>query len=160
MTFVEEEGSDRAEEGPVSAAVAAEDDSSLDGEERSVSSTSAVWISLKLVTAAVLCFQAFSMHQQRASLIVENENHVHSHRRLEEEADGLDINLPPEAKASPISSYLTKLYKDLAKREKLFADTPPEEVKYWFEYTDPLQVSLIFIDNIHRGGVRILKQKA
>lgn len=31
--------------------------------------------------------------------------------------------------------------KDLAEREKLWAETPPEEVKYWFEYTGPLQVS-------------------
>jgi len=29
--------------------------------------------------------------------------------------------------------------KDLAEREKLWAETPPEEVKYWFEYTGPLQ---------------------
>lgn len=28
---------------------------------------------------------------------------------------------------------------DLAARKKLFDETPPEEVKYWFEYTGPLQ---------------------
>jgi hypothetical protein len=33
------------------------------------------------------------------------------------------------------------LFKDLAARKKLFDDTPPEEVKYWFEYAGPLQVS-------------------
>jgi len=33
------------------------------------------------------------------------------------------------------------LMEDLAARKKLFDETPPEEVKYWFEYTGPLQVS-------------------
>ena len=40
-----------------------------------------------------------------------------------------------------IPSYMKTLNEDLEARKKLFADTPPEEVKYWFEYTGPLQVS-------------------
>lgn len=39
-----------------------------------------------------------------------------------------------------IPSYMKELMDDLKKRQKLFDDTPPEEVKYWFEYTGPLQV--------------------
>jgi hypothetical protein len=37
--------------------------------------------------------------------------------------------------------YMEGLMKDLRERQKLFEETPPEEVKYWFEYTGPLQVS-------------------
>ena len=41
-----------------------------------------------------------------------------------------------------IPSYMDPLMKDLRERKKLFEDTPPEEVKYWFEYAGPLQVCL------------------
>jgi len=36
-------------------------------------------------------------------------------------------------------SYMNDLQKELKGRKKLFDDTPPEEVKYWFEYTGELQ---------------------
>jgi hypothetical protein len=39
-----------------------------------------------------------------------------------------------------IPAYMDGLMKDLKARKKLFEETPPEEVKYWFEYTGPLQV--------------------
>lgn len=32
------------------------------------------------------------------------------------------------------------LMEDLKARKKLMEETPPEEVKYWFEYTGPLKV--------------------
>ena len=41
-----------------------------------------------------------------------------------------------------IPKYMEPLMKELRERKKLFDDTPPEEIKYWFEYTGPLQVSL------------------
>ena len=48
-------------------------------------------------------------------------------------------------------SYMKELMKDLEARTKLMTETPPEEVKYWFEYTGPLQVcvlsSLSFFNN-------------
>ena len=31
---------------------------------------------------------------------------------------------------------------DLTSRKKLFAETPPDEIKYWFEFPGPLQVSV------------------
>ena len=37
-------------------------------------------------------------------------------------------------------SYMSDLVDELAERKKLMEETPPEEVKYWFEYTGPLQV--------------------
>lgn len=39
-------------------------------------------------------------------------------------------------------SYMSKLFDDLTSRKKLFDETPPEEIKYWFEYAGPLQVRL------------------
>jgi hypothetical protein len=39
-----------------------------------------------------------------------------------------------------VPTYIEDLMKDLRERKKLFDETPPEEVKYWFEYTGPLQV--------------------
>jgi hypothetical protein len=38
-----------------------------------------------------------------------------------------------------VPSYMNGLNEDLAARKKLFDDTPPEEVKYWFEYSGALQ---------------------
>ena len=37
-------------------------------------------------------------------------------------------------------SYMAPLFDELKERRKLMEETPPEEVKYWFEYTGPLQV--------------------
>ena len=37
-------------------------------------------------------------------------------------------------------AYMRKLFDDLMSRKKLFDETPPEEIKYWFEYAGPLQV--------------------
>jgi hypothetical protein len=42
---------------------------------------------------------------------------------------------------SHLPTYMKDLMSDLDARKKLFDETPPEEVKYWFEYTGPLQVS-------------------
>lgn len=54
-----------------------------------------------------------------------------------------DVNfrrkLSAAAPISHVPSYMTDLMKDLEARKKLFEETPPEEVKYWFEYTGPLQ---------------------
>ncbi len=56
-------------------------------------------------------------------------------------------------------SYMKDLTEDLKARRKLMEETPPEEVKYWFEYTGPLQVSFVFFFtppsfflNKHRAG--------
>ena len=50
-----------------------------------------------------------------------------------------------------IPSYMEPMMKDLKERQKLFDETPPEEVKYWFEYTGPLQVSFyLFLVLIQR----------
>ena len=43
--------------------------------------------------------------------------------------------------AAETPSYMRKLWEDLTARKKLFEETPEEEIKYWFEYAGPLQVS-------------------
>jgi hypothetical protein len=47
-----------------------------------------------------------------------------------------------------VPSYMDSLMKDLRERKKLFDDTPPEEVKYWFEYSGSLQVSRFLMSSI------------
>ena len=42
-------------------------------------------------------------------------------------------------------SYMEDLLEDLKARKKLMEETPPEEVKYWFEYTGPLQVRALIL---------------
>ena len=60
--------------------------------------------------------------------------HDHNHpRRCLSVFDG-DMTTTP--------SYMSGLMQELKDREKLFADTLPEEVKYWFEYAGLLQVCI------------------
>ena len=40
------------------------------------------------------------------------------------------------------------LFDELKERKKLMEETPPEEVKYWFEHTGALQVRPPMIDYI------------
>lgn len=61
-------------------------------------------------------------------------NNVHG-RRLAEASQAKQIS-----KKNP-PSYMKELMDDLTARTKLMTETPPAEVKYWFEYTGPLQVS-------------------
>lgn len=125
------------------------------------------WILLKLLAAAVLCFHAVHLHQQsshRASSDREDNDTVmetlssassllsstttttasrSSHRRLSEKEDRAEndgLSLPSEARGSPYKKYLEKLFANLHERQKLFTETPANEIKYWFEYNEPLQV--------------------
>jgi len=71
------------------------------------------------------------------------------HRRLSE---------VDESNETP--SYMEPLMKDLKERKKLFDETPPEEVKYWFEYTGPLQVRSVLVEggcNTQSRDMRKLK---
>ncbi len=95
------------------------------------------WTSAKLIAAALLCWNAQSMiysaNETNPSPVVSSLQH----RRLTE----VDTtHMPAAAQSSPLAPFLAPLYQDLHEREQLFANTPPEEVKYWFEYAGPLQV--------------------
>lgn len=87
-------------------------------EEKAPSSS---WTAIKLLAAAGVFYAALSGKSFSNGVDVVP-------RRLSEVGDS-------------VPSYMDPLMKDLETREKLFADTPPEEIKYWFEYTGPLQVS-------------------
>jgi hypothetical protein len=123
-----------------------------DGESSSSSSSSSfsgrAWKGVKVIVAASALFVAVSrlapassattIHEQSSSDALTDVRTVVEtdvHRRLQ--AVDNDKN------AAAVPTYMQPMMKDLQERKKLFADTPPEEVKYWFEYTGPLQVSLV-----------------
>ena len=88
---------------------------------------------LKLVAASAVLLQAVSTYHgataERASAIPDEVSSAEQqeHRRRLQSSGG-----------SP--SYMEPLFDELKERRKLMEETPPEEVKYWFEYTGPLQV--------------------
>lgn len=109
-----------------------EEHDETDEEYGNSTGSSLLWTSLKLMTAAALCWSAFhtnngSLSTPTAAASAQSSLESFPHRRLLEAVQ----NVP---------SYMQHLMEDLRAREKLFEDTPPEEIKYWFEYTGPLQV--------------------
>ena len=50
-------------------------------------------------------------------------------------------------------SYVDDINQELKDRQKLFDETPPEEVKYWFEYSGPLQVGQYVYNSIAIASV-------
>jgi hypothetical protein len=93
-------------------------------DEETVTSSSSMMTLLKLAASCAFLFSA-------VSTLTATDNAADSHRRLTQIPVG-----------DSVPSYMTPLLADLKARNKLMKETPPEEVKYWFEYTGPLQVSL------------------
>lgn len=89
-------------------------------------SSSRIAAACKVLVSITLLVSSVHTYQSRNATSVQNADH---RRRLSFVSD------------SP--SYMEDLMEDLKEREKLFDETPPEEVKYWFEYTGPLQVRLL-----------------
>lgn len=85
-------------------------------------SSSRIAAACKVLVSITLLVSSVHTYQSRNATSVQNADH---RRRLSFVSD------------SP--SYMEDLMEDLKEREKLFDETPPEEVKYWFEYTGPLQ---------------------
>ena len=122
--------------------------------------TSSVITAMKLLAASALFYSAgtsfaetyhassssSSIALDHADTMAAPTNHVyanapalpsgHGQRRLSE--SNISLKNPP--------SYMTGLMEDLKARRKLMEETPPDEVKYWFEYTGPLQVRFSFFD--------------
>jgi hypothetical protein len=118
------------------------------------SRTGSVITAMKLLAASALFYSAgtsfvetyhsssssSSIALDQADTMAAPTNHVyanapalaseHGHRRLSE--SNISLNNPP--------SYMTGVMEDLKARRKLMEETPPDEVKYWFEYNGPLQV--------------------
>lgn len=101
---------------------------------------SMLWFSVKCSAAAVLLFQALG----DGSL---------PFRSTGSDAGAMSRRL--QALGDAVPHYMTDLMDDLAARKKLFDETPPEEVKYWFEYTGPLQVSRGTRGMMQRGLARM-----
>jgi hypothetical protein len=94
-------------------------------EQETPQRSSPVMSALKIVAASAFLWSAFSTFAtSHASPAL-----AESHRRLTQVSLG-----------DTIPSYMEPLMKDLKERKKLMEETPPEEVKYWFEYTGSLQV--------------------
>lgn len=94
-------------------------------------SESMAMFTLKIAASVLLLWSSFttlSLRNGDGSLSLWNVDDQ-LHRRLTEAAVG-----------DSIPTYMEPMMKDLRERKKLMEETPPEEVKYWFEYTGPLQV--------------------
>lgn len=119
--------------------------------------TSSVITAMKLLAASALFYSAGTSfaetyHASSSSIALDHAdtmaaptNHVYANapalasehgRRLSE--SNISLKNPP--------SYMTGLMEDLKARRKLMEETPPDEVKYWFEYTGPLQVRFSFFN--------------
>jgi hypothetical protein len=85
-----------------------------------------MWISLKFMCAAAFALSALHLYVSAVDDGSDVESSGSRWRRRLESVTG-------------IPSYMKDLMDDLAARKKLFDETPPEEVKYWFEYTGALQ---------------------
>ncbi|GKZ01489.1 hypothetical protein MPSEU_001099500 [Mayamaea pseudoterrestris] len=95
------------------------------------SSNHAIWFSVKLLAAALLMFHAYSSDIASDWLFPSSSSSAlpsYTSRRLTALEGG-----------DSVPFYMEHLMQDLESRKKLFEETPPEEVKYWFEYTGPLQ---------------------
>ena len=91
---------------------------------------------LKLVCSAVLLFSSIRTYQSHhAASYFDGDNGLGSAGARRRLSASYSADAPP--------SYMKDLMKDLKERQKLFDETPPEEVKYWFEYTGPLQVRIL-----------------
>ena len=98
--------------------------------EENAGSGSSTWAVLKTLTACVFFYSAYITWSDNDSTVINDMGRV-ARRQLSVVGD-------------EIPGYMESLMKDLRERQKLFEETPPEEVKYWFEYTGPLQVSTRF----------------
>ena len=90
-----------------------------------------IWSALKFTAA--LAFLS-------SSAVILNNNNKISYAN-----DAVSRTLPARRrlKEEEIPAYIEPLLEDLKERKKLMEETPPAEVKYWFEYTGPLQVRIL-----------------
>mmetsp|Transcript_2471 Transcript_2471/g.3476 ORF Transcript_2471/g.3476 Transcript_2471/m.3476 type:complete len:774 (+) Transcript_2471:60-2381(+) len=90
---------------------------------------------LKIIVSSALLVSALSnyiSHRNNAN------DHANSSARPGIEAQHRRRLMTDEHNTG-IPTYMDDLFEDLKERKKLMEETPPEEVKYWFEYTGPLQ---------------------
>jgi hypothetical protein len=120
-----------------------EESNSTTNHHNTTTGPSYLWVGLKFLLAAGFISAGVQQWTQRgvgsSSISDEITNHdslwtMITHRRLSEQtASLLTGDLP---------SYVQPLMEELNERKKLFAEA--EVIKYWFEYTGPLQVSCMW----------------
>jgi hypothetical protein len=125
-----------------------EEDEDFGHRHRSSSASSRMWTSVKLVASVVLLVSAYQYKVASSS----TGSSAVSSSDAPAAGGGLfggggaaaaAMSRRLQAVGDAVPSYVDGLFKDLAARKKLFEETPPEEVKYWFEYAGPLQVRRI-----------------
>lgn len=114
--------------------------SQVDSDEQSRLSLPTASSAIKLVISSALLWSALSTYQASLGM---SESDIHS--KLPTEFGGGRRRLASIAK-NHVPGYMKPIMEELRERKKLFEDTPPEEVKYWFEYAGPLQVSLAMME--------------
>ena len=106
-----------------------------------VSSSNALVTSLKILLSVVLLSSSvYTYHTAYPS----NEDLDSTRRRLTSLFDG-----------DYVPTHMKGLMEDLASRKKRFAETPPDEMKYWFEFPGPLQVGTLCIPSIFLSNIYI-----
>lgn len=106
------------------------------------SRSSPILTAVKLVAACAFLFSGVTTFVRSNAFVVEEP-----HRRLTQVVVG-----------DSIPTYMDPLMEDLKARKKLMEETPPEEVKYWFEYTGALQVCLYSRMNYFYLATSVLKR--
>lgn len=95
--------------------------------------SSGKWTFVKLLLSVGFCFSAYYQlnHQSQSETSNGKDASTNGRRRL---LQTQNIEVP---------SYMQSTMADLEARHALFDNTPPQEIKYWFEYAGPLQVRFI-----------------
>ena len=119
------------------------DDSNNDDDVPIVWSSRNVILS-KCLLAGVVLYATLLAYMDRSLLLPENSSG--RGMLLQAEVGGVQAEQRGHRRLTAVMgdtlpSYMNDLNDDLKERKKLFRETPPEEVKYWFEYTGQLQVS-------------------
>jgi len=115
-----------------------------DNDNRTSPSSPTVWSSRNVVLLKCLMSGVVLYAALLAYVDYQQQNNISSTFVVETETELLDDMQQQRRRLTAvigeiIPSYMKELNVDLAERNKLFDDTPPEEVKYWFEYRGPLQ---------------------
>lgn len=98
-------------------------------------------IMLRCLTAGVLLYGALVAYtdHQNATVGIHTNANIGFNKVENEPRESHPRRRLMAVMGDVVPSYMEALMTDLKDRKKLFEDTPPEEIKYWFEYTGPLQ---------------------
>ena len=132
-----------------------------DNDNRTSPSSPTVWSSRNVVLLKCLMSGVVLYAALLAYVDYQQQNKISGTFVVETETELLDDMQQQRRRLTAvigeiIPSYMKELNVDLAERKKLFDDTPPEEVKYWFEYRGPLQVSIKTIRSSSSNDLQLL----